>query len=118
MTPADTSRWNPSASRNCGFSNDDGGSSHSPTDFIARGISGFRMNHFHRFPDRRFSALSNVIPVSNPKTSAEAQPFVGWKASVKAVAAVDLVAELLLHGLQSREADVRRQHQRAGRGAR
>jgi len=49
----------------------------SPASFIARGISGFRINHFHRFPVRRFSALSSVIPTSRPRTSGETQPFVG-----------------------------------------
>ncbi len=49
----------------------------SPASFIARGISGFRMNHFHRFPVRRFSALNSVIPTSRPRTSGETQPSVG-----------------------------------------
>lgn len=54
-----------------------------PASFMARGISGFCMNHFQRLPERRFSALSSVMPTSSPRTSGDTQPLVGWNASVK-----------------------------------
>jgi hypothetical protein len=40
-----------------------------PTRSMAAGIAAFRMNSSHSRPDRKFSALTSVIPRSIPITS-------------------------------------------------
>ena len=53
------------------------------------------MNHLQRFPVRKFSALSKVIPVSRLRTSGETHPLVAWNA------AVDLASKTRFHGLSA-----------------
>jgi hypothetical protein len=36
-----------------------------------------RLNHFHRFPERKFSAASRVMPRSRPSVSGETHPVSG-----------------------------------------
>src|SRR6185369_16078210 len=54
-----------------------------PAFSIPRCASGFFMNVSHTNPDRAFSAISIVIPVSMPITSVSYQSLRGLKASMK-----------------------------------
>ncbi len=89
-----------------------------PASFIAFCGSGLAMNHFHRLP------VCEVLRSEQCHADIESKRIGRYPAGGriecvgKTVLAPDLVAVLILHRMHRRDADVRRQHQRAPRRAR